>query len=73
MTWLLPLLFFSTGNFDLLYLGVILTTGITSFIVLAITNYGPNHFSNFLPQLQTIAAELESRQKAILQEESLKM
>ncbi|OQP65571.1 hypothetical protein [Niastella populi] len=51
------------------YLAAVLTTGVISFIILAVTNYGPLFFSDFLPKLQTIAAVVETRQNELLKDD----
>lgn len=51
------------------YLAAVLTAGIISFIILTITNYGPMFFSDFVPKLQTITADFETRQNEVLKDQ----
>jgi hypothetical protein len=53
-------------HFNQFYLAGVLTAGIISFIIITITQYGPRFFSDFLPKLETITTELESRQNELL-------
>lgn len=51
------------------YLAAVLTAGVISFTILAITNYGPIFFSDFLPKLQTMTALFETRQNELLKDQ----
>jgi hypothetical protein len=56
------LLLLTSGHFELPYLSVVFMTGLISFAVLLLFHYGPNFYSSFLPQLETIKESYELKQ-----------
>ncbi|MBO9203368.1 MULTISPECIES: hypothetical protein [Niastella] len=51
------------------YLAGVLTAGIICFTIITITQYAPRFFSDYLPKLETITAELESRQNELIKDQ----